>query len=31
MDLDHQGKWKIWTQDELDKLLKRKRKRKHEQ
>jgi len=28
MDLDQQGKWKIWTQDELDKLQKRKRKRK---
>ena len=31
MDLDQQGRWKICTQDELDKLLKRKRKRKHEQ
>ena len=26
MDLDQLGKWKIWTQDELDKLLKGKRK-----
>ena len=26
MDLNQQGKWKIWTQDELDKLPKRKRK-----
>jgi len=31
MDLDQQGKWKIWTQDELDKLLKRKRKRKQDE
>lgn len=26
LDLDQQGKWKIWAQDELDKLLKRNRK-----